>query len=237
MHIHFIIHESYEGPGALAQWAETRGHKKSETHLYSGEQLPERVGFDLLIILGGPQSPQTTVLQCAYFDVQREVDFIAKSIATGKAVLGVCLGAQLIGEALGAKFEVSPNKEIGYFPITMTAEGKENSLLQHFQSKEVVGHWHNDMPGLTEHAKILAYSEGCPRQIVAYNELVYGFQCHLEFTQESVQGLIESDFDKKLLNSEKWVQKPTDMLKKNTQTMNELQFQFLDDLLMRYKLQ
>ncbi|PKG39819.1 glutamine amidotransferase-related protein [Psychromonas sp. Urea-02u-13] len=235
MHIHFIIHESYEGPGALAQWVETRGHKKSETHLYRGEQLAQVMDFDLLIILGGPQSPQTTVLQCAYFDVQREVDFIAKSIVAGKAVLGICLGAQLIGEALGAKFETSPNKEIGYFPITLTAEGKANPLLQHFQSKEVVGHWHNDMPGITEHAKILAYSEGCPRQIVAYGEWVYGFQCHLEFTQESVQGLIESAFDNTLLNSEKWVQQPSDILKKNTQTMNNLQFQFLDDLLTRYK--
>lgn len=61
-----------------------------------------------------------------------------------------------------------------------------------------VGHWHNDMPGLVHDANIIAYSEGCPRQIIAYSNLVYGFQCHMEFTPEVIELLIinsEKDLD------------------------------------------
>jgi GMP synthase (glutamine-hydrolysing) len=54
-----------------------------------------------------------------------------------------------------------------------------------------VGHWHNDMPGLTPNAKIIAFSAGCPRQIIEYSKLVYGLQCHMELTSEVVELLIQ----------------------------------------------
>jgi GMP synthase (glutamine-hydrolysing) len=237
MHVHFIIHEKYEGPGALTLWANDREYKQSHTFLYSGESLPQTQDFDLLVVLGGPQSPLTSIEQCAYFDVHSEVNFIKESIKAGKAILGVCLGAQLIGEALGATFEPSPHTEIGYFPITLSEAGKQNALLQHFQSNEVVGHWHNDMPGMTTNSKILAYSEGCPRQIVVYSDIVYGFQCHLEFTKQSVQGLIEFAFDEQMIGAEKWVQCPAQIIQTDTIKMNYLLFQFLDNLLIKYKAQ
>ena len=226
MHIHFIIHEAYEGPGALTQWARQREYKQTSTCLYLAEKLPVTLDFDVLIVLGGPQSPLTTIEQCAYFDVNKEIAFIQKCIAAGKVLLGICLGAQLIGEALGATFEASPNKEIGYFPIIKTAHGKNNELLQHFQEMEVVGHWHNDMPGVLASSKILAFSEACPRQIVAYSEFVYGFQCHLEFTPQSVQGLIESAFDSALQDKEKWVQSSNELVQFQTNAMNHLLFEF-----------
>ncbi|WP_222597247.1 glutamine amidotransferase-related protein [Chitinophaga pinensis] len=99
-------------------------------------------------------------------------------------------GAQLIGQALGADVEQSPQKEIGVFPIQLTAAGKRSSKFTHMAEAREVGHWHNDMPGLTADSKVLAYSDGCPRQIVEYTDLVYGLQCHMEFNPALIELLI-----------------------------------------------
>ena len=147
--------------------------------------------------------------ECAHFDAEAEKKLIIRSISAGKAVIGVCLGAQLIGEALGAKFQHSPEKEIGYFPIILTAEGRHDPLLQHFKHTELVGHWYNDMPGLLPSSRVLAESQGCPRQIVKFMDLVYGLQCHLEFTPHSIAELVEYTFEPQRVGIRKWVQEKT----------------------------
>ena len=187
------MHESFEAPAAIAVWAENKKHHVQYTKLYRNEELPKSPDdFDFLVIMGGPQSPDTTLDECAHFEAQREIDLIEKAAEQGKAILGVCLGAQLIGEALGAKFDHSPNREIGVFEIILTNAGKKDPIFSKFPPKFSVGHWHGDMPGLTEDSAILAYSEGCPRQIVRYKPNVYGFQCHFEFTPEAIEGMIEN---------------------------------------------
>lgn len=111
MNVHFIIHEAYEGPGALLKWAEEKNYTVTNSKVYLGEALPsDSRAVDLLIILGGPQCPATTTQECHYFKANDEMAFILDCIEKGKVVLGFCLGAQLIGEALGAKFEQSPHK-------------------------------------------------------------------------------------------------------------------------------
>ena len=148
MHIHFIIHEHFEAPGAYEIWGKSRGCSLSYTRVYQGDPLPEELGHtDLLIIMGGPQSPATTREECPWFDAQAEKALISRAIEAGKTVIGVCLGSQLIGEALGAAFCHSPEKEIGKFPVRLTDAGKANPLFEGFGSVLNVGHWHNDMPG------------------------------------------------------------------------------------------
>jgi GMP synthase (glutamine-hydrolysing) len=132
--------------------------------------------------------------------------------------------------ALGTKFQHSPEKEIGYFPIELTADGKNDPLLKHFDNTELVGHWHNDMPGLQPSFKVLAESQGCPRQIVKFMNLVYGFQCHLEFTKQSVVELVESAFEPQHVGIKQWVQDKDAILNRDTKRMNELLFVFLDNL-------
>ncbi len=181
MRVHFVVHEPFDPPGAYENWVRDRGYTSRYSRVYAHESLPQSVeGIDLLVVFGGPQSPATTTDECPYFDAAAERALISKCMAAGKAVIGVCLGSQLIGEALGAKHEKSPEKEIGKFPIILTAEGKANDKFADFGDTLGVGHWHNDMPGLTKDAMIIAYSEGCPRQIIEYSDLVYGFQCHME---------------------------------------------------------
>ncbi|HDR2373211.1 TPA: type 1 glutamine amidotransferase [Enterobacter asburiae] len=232
MHIHFIIHEHFEAPGAYEVWGKSRGCSMSYSRVYQGDPLPEDLlSTDLLIIMGGPQSPATTLEECPWFDAQAEKALIGRAIEAGKTVIGVCLGSQLIGEALGAAFCHSPEKEIGKFPVRLTEAGKANPLFEDFGHELNVGHWHNDMPGLTPQAKVLAYSEGCPRQIVQYGERVYGFQCHMELTPEVVELLIEhSQNDLSRAAEFRFVETAEKLRSHDYREMNQVLFSFLDKL-------
>lgn len=235
MRIHFIIHEHFEAPGAYETWARKHRHTTTYSRVYLGEPLPQQVEeIDFLILMGGPQSPATTIEQCAHFDAKGEKAVITKAINAGKVVLGVCLGAQLIGEALGAHYEHSPEREIGKFPIKLTKYANTHPLFEHFGSVLEVGHWHNDMPGLTPDSTIIAHSEGCPRQIVAYGDLVFGFQCHMELTKEVVALLIEND-DLSEATNYRFVDAPEVLLNHDYDKMNEKLYEFLDKLMKAYQ--
>jgi len=236
MKVHFIIHEAYEGPGAFLTWADEHAYTVSYTRIYLQEALPDEVNtIDLLIVLGGPQCPATTSQECTYFNAAKEIGFIRDCIEAGKAVVGVCLGAQLIGEALDAPFEQSPHKEVGYFPIKLTEDGRQVDKFSHFNASELVGHWHNDMPGLSPTSKVLATSAGCPRQIIEYSNLVYGFQCHLEFTTESIKEIIEvSDDEFVEIEQHNYIQAPNSIIAQNSLAMNALLVEFMDKLMFSY---
>lgn len=231
MKLHIIMHESFESPAAFEAWAFNKGHEVTYTRLYEWDSLPETPDCDFLLIMGAPQTPATTTEESPYFDAQREIACIKSAIGREKIVVGVCTGAQLIGEALGAPFEHSPNREIGVFPMTLTEDGKLDPLIGAFPEKFLVGHWHGDMPGLAKDAKILATSEGCPRQIVRYAPKIYGFQCHFEFTPEAIEALIENSTDElDEYKSLPFVETPKQLREHNYTEMNELLFGFLDRL-------
>lgn len=233
MRLHFIVHEHFEAPGAYLVWAQQHGYAVSWSRVYAGESLPQDArDIDMLVMFGGPQSPRTTKEECPYFDSRAEQEFIAQAIAAGCIVIGICLGSQLIGEALGAPVHRSPEKEVGHYPITLTAAGLQDDNIAHFGASLVVGHWHNDMPGLTPMAKVLASSEGCPRQIVKYGDSVYGFQCHMEFTREVVEQLIaHSQQELDAARGKRFIRPVHEMRHWDYQEMNEKLWGFLDRLL------
>ncbi len=230
MKLHIIVHESFEAPAAIELWAQNNQYPISYTRLYQGDHFPETTeNFDFLVIMGGPQSPATTLGECPHFDAQKEIAFIKKAIDARKLLLGVCLGAQMIGEALGAKFDHSPNREIGVFEVALTEEGTKDPFFSTIPEKFPVGHWHGDMPGLTSESKILAYSEGCPRQIVRYTPRVYGFQCHFEFTPEAIDGMIQhcgNELEEYANLS--YIQDATTLRSNHYEPINQLLFRFLN---------
>lgn len=225
------MHESFESPAAIEIWAQRKNCNITYTRLYSGDTFPDDCDFDFLVIMGGPQSPATTLKESPHFDAQKEITFIRKAIDQNKILLGVCLGAQLIGEALGAKFDHSPNREIGVFPLTLTEDGKLDPIIGIFPEKFIVGHWHGDMPGLTPESKILATSEGCPRQIIRYAPKIYGFQCHFEFTPEAIEGMIKNNaHELEEYKGLPYIETVEYLRSHNYDEMNKLLFSFLDKI-------
>ncbi|MCU7695961.1 type 1 glutamine amidotransferase [Acinetobacter sp. AYS6] len=236
MRLHFIVHEDFEAPGAYETWGKNNNFKITYSRVYLNEALPSSVeDIDFLIVMGGPQYPDTTVDMCPHFDSFAEQAIIKKAIEANKIVIGVCLGSQLIGEALGAKFEHSPEREIGKFPIMLTEYGITHSKFSHLGKMTEVGHWHNDMPGLTYDAKIIAFSAGCPRQIIEYSKLVYGLQCHMELNSEVVEMLIQhSEVELNQAHNYKFVNTREELRNHDYQEMNQNLFIFLDKLKEEY---
>jgi GMP synthase (glutamine-hydrolysing) len=230
MKVHFVVHESYEGPGAFDAWVDDRGYDVSFSRVHRWETVPPTAeGIDLLVVLGGPQSPSTTTGECPHFDSAAEQALIYDAISAGAMVVGVCLGAQLIGASLGADSEQSEEAGIGVYPIRLTADGAADARLAGFAPVLDVGHWHHDMPGLTAGAKVLASSGDCSRQIIKYGEFVYGFQCHPEFTRESVTALIENSAGELAASCGRpYVQDAAEILGHAFEPMNAALFSFLD---------
>lgn len=232
MRIQIVQHESFEAPAAYLAWAQARGHDVRICHLWEGDSLPQGTeGFDLLLVMGGPQSPATTTAECPYFDAPAEEELVRTARDAGKAVVGVCLGAQIMADALGAGFAHSPEREVGVVEATLTPEGRRDALLAGFPAHFATGSWHGDMPGLTKNAVVLAESVGCPRQIVRFGRLTYAFQCHMEFDAPTVQALVDNNpADVAQAGELPFVQDAPTMLAYDYDSMHALLWDFLDRL-------
>ncbi|MCY7068080.1 type 1 glutamine amidotransferase [Streptococcus oralis] len=234
MRVHFILHETFEVPGAYLKWALERGHQITSTKVYEKEPLPETIdGIDFLIVMGGPQSPDEDRENFPYYDPKAELAFMKEAIAADIYIVGVCLGAQLLSVAYGAEYEHSPEREIGVYPVNLTPEGLADPHVSLFGASFDSGHWHGDMPGLTEDAVVLATSQGCPRQIIRFSPKHYAFQAHLEFDLEAVELLITADGGEQLREqSEKFtfVQTPEELRGNDYSEMNAKLYAFLDSL-------
>ena len=234
MRVHFILHETFEVPGAYLKWALERGHQITSTKVYEKEPLPETIDrIDFLIVMGGPQSPDEDRENFPYYDPKAELAFMKEAIAADIYIVGVCLGAQLLSVAYGAEYEHSPEREIGVYPVNLTPEGLADPHVSLFGASFDSGHWHGDMPGLTDDAIILATSQGCPRQIVRFSSKHYAFQAHLEFDPEAVDLLIASDGEAALEEQSQqlpFVEKPEAIRAYDYQEMNAKLYAFLDSL-------
>ena len=234
MKVHFVLHETYEVPGAYLKWEQERGHQVTTTKVYENEALPETVDeIDFLIVMGGPQSPDEDREAFPYYDPQAEIQLIQKAIKADRYIVGVCLGAQLLSVAYGAEYEHSPEREIGVFPITLTEAGLKDEHVKVLGPTLITGHWHGDMPGLSEDAVVLATSQGCPRQIIRFSSKHYAFQAHLEFDPEAVDLLIAADGEAVLQEQSQnldFVQKPEVIRAYDYREMNAKLYAFLDSL-------
>lgn len=138
---------------------------------------------DLLILLGGPISAnQADIYPC----LQDELTLLEQRLALDKPTLGVCLGAQLMAKALGAKIYPGNEKEIGWSPLSLSAAGKE-CALRHFAPPVRVLHWHGETFELPADAVLLASSELYRNQAFAYGKHALGLQFHGECTAQGLE--------------------------------------------------
>lgn len=188
MRIHVFQHVPFEGPASIGEWAAANGHALSTTHLYLDETPPPLDDIDWLVIMGGPMSIHDENLH-PWLVVEKA--FIREAITGGKTVIGVCLGAQHIAHALGARVYRGRHKEIGWLPVKQTEPESDSDVFAHLPQEFTVYQWHGETFDLPDGAIRLASSEVCENQAFLYDNRVLGLQFHLESTEESVQLLIE----------------------------------------------
>ena len=187
MKIHYIQHASFEHLGSMEAVLRERGHELSATHIYAGEVLPPLDTFDWLIIMGGPMN---IYHEEAHPWLRAEKVFIKSAIDVGKTVLGICLGAQLIADVLGAKVNKHTHTEIGWHEISRTGLAQETCLATAIPQSIHVFQWHEDMFEIPESALALARSKACNNQGFIFQDRVLALQFHLEMTQELAENFI-----------------------------------------------
>jgi len=185
--VHYFQHVPFEGPGTIESWARRSGHRLSFTRFCDGDPLPALEDVDWLVIMGGPMSVHD---ERAYPWLRREKRFIESAIRARRVVLGVCLGAQLIADVLGASVHANRFKEIGWFPIRRTPDAATTRVGSALPEALEVFHWHGDTFDLPAGAVHLARSEACDNQAFVYRDRVVGFQFHLEVTRAGAEQLV-----------------------------------------------
>ena len=145
---------------------------------------PSLDGYEALIILGGPMNSDEID---AYPNLLTEVELIRAAVDRGKSVLGICLGAQLLAKALGGAVARNPVREIGWYDVRLTDEGRRDPVLSAFTPEQQVFQWHEDGIALPPGAVHLAESPASPVQAFRHGEHAYGFQFHLEVDRSLIE--------------------------------------------------
>jgi GMP synthase (glutamine-hydrolysing) len=175
-------HIPFEGLGSIADSLEACGAECRIIDPFDGNSaLPDLSGASGLIFMGGPMSVNDDLSW-----LRQEEIVIRQAAERGIPVLGVCLGAQLIAKALGARVYRNRVKEIGWFDIDYTGAAQQDALFRGLPSPEPVFHWHGETFDLPAGSELLASSEGCAHQAFRCGAGIYGLQFHLEVTPDMI---------------------------------------------------
>jgi GMP synthase-like glutamine amidotransferase len=179
-----IKHVEIEGPGLIEYCLRKEKISYRIINLEGGDPLPKLDPLSLIILLGGPMNVYE---EDRYLFLKDEDLFIKEAIQRGKFILGICLGAQLIAKALGAKVFKAPAKEIGWYDVSLTRIGLQDPLFSNLPKTFPVFQWHEDTFEIPRSAKLIATSSSVPHQAFRYGGNAYGLQFHLEVTEGMIQ--------------------------------------------------
>jgi GMP synthase (glutamine-hydrolysing) len=189
---------SNEGPGTIEDFLAGHNIRYSIVDL-SSEEIPMADDFDALVILGCPMSVNDED-KIPY--IKKEIELVRDLSGKRKKVLGICLGAQIMARAFGAKVYPGPEKEIGWYNIEIDYSSGMDRLMerlaQHPQTKEYlesikVFQWHGETFDIPEGAVRVAKSQLYPNQAFRYGENAYAFQFHIEVREETIYEWLKAE--------------------------------------------
>lgn len=191
MHIHYLKHVSFEGLGSMEHMFVQRGCKITRTCMYEDQSFPSVHEMDALIVMGGPMGVSDDQ-QYPWLTLEKE--FIESVIKRDIPVIGICLGAQLIANVLGAAVVKNTHEELGWFAVNRVdarVNGVVDSRLETLPVNFDALHWHGDTFDLPDGASNFISSAGCVNQGFTYGDSTLALQCHLEMLPSTVQAIYQ----------------------------------------------
>lgn len=182
-----LTHTSHEGPGLIEDWAQETGLPFHIIPVYNGSSFPEPEPSDGIVVMGGPMNIYDDQL---YPWLIKEKLFLTRYISNGNKILGICLGAQLLADRLGARVTGNEYPEIGWFDINWSNEALKHPYFSDCRTTERYLHWHGDTFEIPPGSLHLASSEVCKNQGFLWNSQVLGLQFHPEIAEEALRKMI-----------------------------------------------
>ena len=232
MHLHYFQHNHFEDLGYIGDWAKSHNFTTSVTRFDLNPNLPSLEDFDWLVVMGGAMGVNDSD---KYPWILKEIEFIKEVIRSGKTVIGVCLGSQLIASALGARVYKNAEPEMGFWPITFTADAQRDNVFRHFPANLTVMHFHFDTYELPEGAIAMAESTITPIEAFRFGNNVFALQFHSELTESNTPIFIR-ELTHEIVPG-KLVQQPAEMLQNISycRINNKVFEKVLDEILQPHK--
>lgn len=183
MRINILQHTPNEGPGAIREWAQINNHDIYTYHPYQFQGvLPTANETDMLVILGGPMSPNDTDEW-----ILNERELIKELIERNIPIFGACFGAQQIAKSLGCSVGKGP-KEVGFAPVYL----KSNTIPNILETLTAL-HWHEETFDIPNGAELLFSSDLLENQGFVMNHRIIGLQFHFEPLANDVREIVIND--------------------------------------------
>jgi GMP synthase-like glutamine amidotransferase len=195
-----LQHAPHEGPSRMQSAFERAGFGVELKRLDLGVPVPETTeGMDALLVLGGSMGVGDAG-DPRYPFLGPEIALLERAVASDFPTLGVCLGAQLLARAAGAR--VYPNqpgatlvREVGWGAVHFTQSAAEEPVLAGLDSAEMMLHWHGDTFDLPRGATLLASTLHCQNQMFRLRTRLFGVQFHPEIDEADIEVWIREDAD------------------------------------------